>query len=487
MGQMDNTESTPQQALLDIKREMQDLQDKQRELLRELERVGTSLEHTQTRYAELTNRCAPISSLPDELLAKIFALSQDPAPALPVQFKPLEVIVSQVTQRWRRISISNPILWRIISIRTSRSTVKLATYLERSRPRPIDVHLQIRQRSTLNQDTLSDIRSDVERIMLLLLRHSIRLAAFRVTSDSRKGLNAIIPRLRDLSVPLLHSITLHLLTTDERYNIVEHRPDSEHSFYDIFRRSAPLLSTITLDGIGLGSLMPPLRSLVHLEIRNCHHFSSNSLLTERQLREVLAASQRLVRLVFFDSILDSAAWHDSSLMHMPCLREIELGRLHAHTSGILSHLSAPNLQKLTIRGQTNEIDILEAFVMAPEVARGNLTYGNLWSLSLFDVASNRHIWDLMFQIFPSITHFTSHTSSSAQFRLMASTLSASEPDSVPWPDLSVLAICAQGHDEDTMQTLITTRQAAGAPIKSVHVHFGGYQWLREKVELVLSG
>ena len=462
---------------------MQDLQLKQRDLLLELERVGASLGHAQTRYAELTNCCAPISSLPDELLAKIFALSQDPAPALPVQLKPLEVIVSQVTQRWRRISISDPALWKMISIRTSRSIVKLATYLERSRPHPIDVHLQIRQSSHLNQD----IRSDVDRIIVLLIRNSFRLAAFRVTSDSRKGLNAIIPRLRDLFVPLLHSITLHLLTTDERYNIVEHRPDSEHSLYDIFRRSAPLLSTITLDGIGLGSLMPPLHSLVHLEIRNCHHFSSNSLLTERQLREVLAASPRLTRLVFFDSILDSAAWQDPSLIHMPCLREIELGRLHAHTSGILSHLSAPQLQKLTIRGQADESDILDAFVMAPEVTRGNLTYANLWSLSLFDVASSRHVWDLMFQIFPSITHFTSHTSSPAQFSLMACTLSASKPDSVPWPDLSVLAVCAQGHDEDMMRTLITTRQAAGAPIRSVHIHFSGYQWLREKVELVLSG
>lgn len=480
---MGDTETSPRQALLGVRTEMQDLQHKQRELLRQLELVGTSLEHAETRYAELTNRCALISSLPDELLAKIFALCQDPAPALPVELKPVEVIVSQVTQRWRRISINDPALWKTISIRTSRSTVKLATYLERSRPHPIDVHLQIRQSSHLNQD----VRSDIDRIMVLLLRHSSRLAAFRVTSDSRKGLNAIIPRLRDLSVPLLHSITLHLLTTDERYNIVEHRPDSEHSFYDIFRRSAPLLSTVTLDGIGLGSLMPPPHSLVNLEIRNCHHFSSNSLLTERQLREVLAASPRLTRLVFFDSVLDSSAWQDSSLMHMPCLREIELGRLRSHTSGILSHLSAPQLQKLTIRGQMDEFDILEAFVMAPEITRGNLTYANLWNLSLFDVASNRHVWDLMFQIFPSITHFTSHTSSSAQFSLLASTLSASEPDSVPWPDLSVLAVCAQSYDEDAMQTLVTTREAAGVPIKSVNLYFSGYQWLRDRVELVFTG
>lgn len=111
---MGDTETSPRQALLGVRTEMQDLQHKQRELLRQLELVGTSLEHAETRYAELTNRCALISSLPDELLAKIFALCQDPAPALPVELKPVEVIVSQVTQRWRRISINDPALWKTI-------------------------------------------------------------------------------------------------------------------------------------------------------------------------------------------------------------------------------------------------------------------------------------------------------------------------------------------------------------------------------------
>jgi hypothetical protein len=79
------------------------------------------------------HRVAPICRLPDDVVADFLEMGQS-------LFDPgFGLIVSHVSQQWRRVAVNLPILWsNVIRITSSQSLDKLETYLTRSQQRPVD-------------------------------------------------------------------------------------------------------------------------------------------------------------------------------------------------------------------------------------------------------------------------------------------------------------------------------------------------------------
>src|ERR1700692_4208520 len=70
---------------------------------------------------KLSNRTAPVASVPNEILSAIFHAGcllprSDPSFDNKLWEPPFEILVSQVTQHWRNVAIATPGLWTQIYV-----------------------------------------------------------------------------------------------------------------------------------------------------------------------------------------------------------------------------------------------------------------------------------------------------------------------------------------------------------------------------------
>ncbi|KAF9223847.1 hypothetical protein BS17DRAFT_705029, partial [Gyrodon lividus] len=119
------------------------LQARKQELTKEAFQVQYSILTLQSRIAQITNETAPISRLPSDVLAIIFEesrrlLHQWPGPRRPL---PIEVQLSHVCARWRRVALSTPSLWTTIRVPIFHREIAVRTYFQRCNQCPLDIHL----------------------------------------------------------------------------------------------------------------------------------------------------------------------------------------------------------------------------------------------------------------------------------------------------------------------------------------------------------
>ncbi|KAH6887259.1 hypothetical protein BKA70DRAFT_75098 [Coprinopsis sp. MPI-PUGE-AT-0042] len=120
------------------------------------------------------------------------------------------VVLTHVCARWRSLAISTPKLWAKISVRwpKPRNVPMLATWLQRSAQRPLD--LQLTQHSA---DVNSRNTSAIRDIFYLLLAnsHRWRRLSLRLYADTGPLFRAIYEHQHWASSSVLEEVSLHLL------------------------------------------------------------------------------------------------------------------------------------------------------------------------------------------------------------------------------------------------------------------------------------
>ena len=208
------------------------------------------------------NALAPISSLPPEVFATIFALLRVRVVSVSVAYTlggnpdrpdPLASLrVAHVCHQWREIALNHPLLWSHVDF-TTFTSAGAAEILARAEQAPL--HLQARLfTGHWNDDRISAFQNEVQDRVSLICRLGIGADFFHL-HRILQGLVSSAPTLEFLS---LFSLERDRNRIGERVAI----PDT------LFNGSTPRLSWLELWNCSISWKSPLLAGLKHLEIRS---------------------------------------------------------------------------------------------------------------------------------------------------------------------------------------------------------------------------
>jgi hypothetical protein len=321
-------------------RRMRILQAKKAELLLEVEEVERELGKVQARHARLLNDETASSKLPHELLASILQMCQGiwVKNTSKGRGKPFEVAASHVSHRWRAVALGTPLLWNVIDLHISaRRNVKenalqwLAAYLTRSGECFLDISLHIAVDGVAHQ-FLSPLVQNA---------HRWRYLSLFLTWGGPDDIRTLFS---EVSAPNL--VHLSIRVGNDYDSTDAPRTEYPSTCSPILSGGAPVLSSIRLSGKVIGNIAPPLGAVTTLYVEA---FPRN-LMSHSQFRTMLASVPCIVNLSLsgLNIRLPRDPLADSSPFSIPTLRSL---RLHGNaTPGhrLLSLLTLPNLESLTL-------------------------------------------------------------------------------------------------------------------------------------------
>lgn len=219
-------------------------------------KADTTLER---EYALGKNRIAPVSKLPDELLIIIFLEASKGRFFSRLQrddmwLPPIEIIISHVAQRWRRVALGSPMLWtHIIAAAENSHEALFSTCLERSGQLPFHLGVDL---CDAKLDPLNNFRFITYFPAWLWVApylHRAQSLHIRCCSSwilSYWAQDAFVRR-----VPLLESFTIW-----KGADGVLLRPGG------FFLAGAPKLSSLRFEGVHLRGFLPPLGKITFLSL-----------------------------------------------------------------------------------------------------------------------------------------------------------------------------------------------------------------------------
>jgi len=230
-----------------------------------------------TQIARITNRNAPIYSLPNEIITAIFNAG------IPTS-KKFPILVSHITHHLREVALSSPSLWKRIHISSPRSFDRVDAYVHRSKCCLLEIAVYAakgRFKFNLPQSLLS---------------HITRWRYFQIISPHRShtGFREVLEQLSGVSAPHLEQMCIqtHLFS-----------PQFSGGVPHLFAGGAPVLSKVTLRGIPISPNLLPLMAITSLEIMQ------HSFLNYRQLCQFLLAAPLLMDLTIWQQ---TTMWGDRS-------------------------------------------------------------------------------------------------------------------------------------------------------------------------------
>ena len=319
---------------------IQSLQGRKDVLHKELEVVDLDLRTLQAQHSRLLNADTAIYKLPNELLAEIFMLCADNRfwPILPKRncssFHLFQVVVSQVSRRWREVALGAPLLWNVINLKVVRPInhrqghilSQLEAHCERSATCFLDITVEFQ------------LDADMASFCKLLGRYSERWRRLSVLTSFQE-MDDIQNMLVDAKAPILEHLSLSLGT-----GTVSSR--QQPSVISAILSSSPRLSFLRLAGKALGTTHPPTSSVttLHLDgwVRRC--------MTEELFKSILEGAPLLVNLSL--NMIDlphprdpSVITQSTTLMH---LRSLRIRGPCTPVSRLMSLVDMPRLQSLTL-------------------------------------------------------------------------------------------------------------------------------------------
>ncbi|KAJ6588330.1 hypothetical protein B0H19DRAFT_1366968 [Mycena capillaripes] len=318
--------------------EFRELTMKEAEIVEQLTEVRTAKQRLRRLVAEKKNLYAPIFTLPDELLVGVVEAAQKSADPGSV---PIEVVASQVSQRFRWAVFGASSLWSALELRWGAKSdeERFAAYLERSRTCTLSVNLKYN--SYHGQDECS--YEEVFDLLGTIARHISRIRRL-VLHCGGMGLN-----LLDAVYPFerLHAPCLEYLDIYWHPSELDDWQDAE-TYLSIFNGGAPSLTTLKLYDVyptASYGRNPWLSSLTSLDVR-CTFSSVDTC--------ILASCPQLVE-VTFDASAYFTLEPPVQIYSMPALRSFSalcLGseRPDALITGLIDSIYAPELEILQFSG-----------------------------------------------------------------------------------------------------------------------------------------
>lgn len=422
----------------------------------------------QSQHAKFLNSRTPVCSLPREILSWIFELTQAAEIAeaasddcdiddASVHILSFEVLISHVSSHFRSVALSTRKLWRSIDITLVQSIESIAAYISRSDGCGLLVRIKFDEEEP-SEDELANF--DV------ILPHSVRYHRLVVHIVNEAMDNPIIRHFIGRDVPMLEHLSIS----------VDEVQETTMADAGIFR-SAEKLSFVRLRGLAMSLFRPPLNVVTTLHLEQTLplpiHFTT--------FFQILTASPFLANLSVYGDIV--SAWSGTAnQIDLPNLRSLRIcGVSGMIYSGLLLGINAACLDSLVLKN-AQEFD-LENFWASPNVFK----FPQLHSLTFCDFEFSSHAYADVFRAFPTITKFTTYSSTTPVILLL---LAQPTQVDIPWPDLHTLTFLLHLDDDDLITDVVRNREAVGRPL--VRLRLGTphhpsvlrqYNWLQENVVL----
>ncbi|KAF7976982.1 hypothetical protein HWV62_5067 [Athelia sp. TMB] len=318
---------------------------------------------TKIRRANILNSSAPAYSIPTELLSAIFKVGH--SENSDEYETPFELIVSQVSSRWRETSLNTPSLWTRIRRRAYQARLNaIEMYLQRSKAVHFELVIQVGVPSDeifgnqgwpydkLDCDSVSEccalVVPSMDRCNRIDLTFSTepkwRGQPFEQSGNMAFGI--IMQHFGSLAAPVLRSINVDW--GEEMYF-------RSGSFQQIFTGGAPLLTSIKMLQVGMHLCVPPLSSVqsIHLYLPVGPHGPGR---TCREFCDMLSAATSLLHLMVIGEIIHS--WTPVASATLPYLQTLSIGIQRKgyygtmdepQFSGLLNTITAPSLELLLMQ------------------------------------------------------------------------------------------------------------------------------------------
>jgi len=368
------------------------------------------------------NTNTPISSLAPELLSLIFQLTFDST-----DDETIPVNLSQVSQTWRDVATSNPLLWNRFTISLPLNVEATALKLKRSKESLLDLYIivpylsaKVFNLSGLSVPTFNEYR-DLSRELSRSYHRCRRLRIEGTFKDAPNLLQLVIAPLLEMAMPYLEEFTL---------NGESNGQDADFKTDQIFT-DAPRLRKVCLGGHGLLYFRPPTFHITTLHLVETGDYYPYSLFAS-----LLQSIPCLIFLAIYDGLLDSNRRSTDLLFSECAVPKLEslfvTGGMFA-VSELLLFLSAPNLRELVIAPAVDsDLDVLHAWNQSKSPR-----FPNLQSLTISpDDSSSFIIFKVASECFPGLKRLV--IPNMAYERQFEEYFGASNPPL--FPDLRELAV-----------------------------------------------
>ena len=234
-----------------------------------------------------------VHSLPNEMLTEIFV-----AATFASEESRLDVphILSQVSSRWRAIVLNTSLFWTFIVITfpfTAKQVAQAKAALARSKTRPIDVHIDVRDPEwtwEFDGDYHAVGSVDMVQIMEWLGPSHPRWRSLSVFTDNWEPMQTFLAYSTMFSaLPALEALSLN--RCNAYAGVPGTTPDSVAPA-ELFGGDAhlPKLRHVVLSGVHIDYSCSGFKDLISLDLRHQSHGASPSL---RELHQILSASPGL--------------------------------------------------------------------------------------------------------------------------------------------------------------------------------------------------
>ncbi|KAF7980802.1 hypothetical protein HWV62_36885 [Athelia sp. TMB] len=454
----------------------------------ELEKLEKQIKVAQRELCSLHNSDAPISTLPDEVLAMVF----EEGVVLNSSEGHFGSLMSHVTHRWRSVALATPRLWSEIvwSIPcTVQEIERVSTFLSRTGTSPVEIHF-------LPYVSASASRKIPSEFIQLIYNHISHCAHIYIWDIDSCYLSIVLEGLSCHQAPMLRSIVLGI---DRGY--FEPRPilNAHISPFE-----APLLTTAHLSWIQASDLafcLPAFENLATLKLthlyindreeKECLSFRDTLMAMPRlycldlQLRmsvgsfglyEVLLHTIEFLRIDACQGALEGVinSIHAKSLTTLYLVRRDDLGETRfAGEENWASHF--PSLQHLILENGIQEPQDLDVISRRfPSIKR--FTYGLPWGSEAGHVG---HVLD-------SICLAAKHDDNETDISMPHSNIGRPV---IPWPELDTIAFSTLD-ETDTSITMLYERisklQSAGYHIRKLKLPKRIFARVREDIEHLQS-
>lgn len=451
---MGTGKDTPQSALFSLARDIERMENIIAEHHRQIDVLNTSLRRAKNNYNHIHNQLAPISSLPNEMLSAIFEAGCTLPPSGSPE-RPFEILVSQISQRWRYIAINTPGLWTKITLKPPclPSSVDMATsYIQRSKVSALDIFVHI-DGEAYHTLTLGDIST----VCHIILPHADRWHRIHIDCNWRGGFRFFLDQLPAEALRL-QCIKIHCTFDDAS--------GEDDMPRHIFNAGAPRLTCILLNGVRLQDCLPPLTAITHLQFHDIYETIETT-----RLHSLFSGLSALTHLVINADIYTE--WTELESVKLPSLHSLHI-RPNEDSDvipGFLMVVAAPALQFLLLEALLP----VEAVALAHNIP--DTKFPSLHSLTILRFEHNLDdsdvtppIWQMLIRAFPAVTHFTLSCNKINTFcESLDERYSLESSDKAPlWPQLHTLTLLNQPWKPRCIPDITLICNALSARIASSH-------------------
>jgi len=311
--------------------------------------VVRELAFRRAQWKLLLWRIFPINDLPFEILVNIFTLAILSHSSREVTRSRLAV--ASVCKRWRRIVLDSPSMWSIIEFKGKPPFNASVLALQRSKNAPLILLIDVRD-GLWQKEQIETEGVFTSADMTVLMSHIIpalgRVYELYILCDTWKVVLAALTSLRDVAVPAL--CRFEVLRSGKAYVSFARNtiPPELLQPMTLFRRGAPRLNHVSLDGVHVNWETTPFKNMRNLEMRK---MAVEVMPHLKVFRKMMLGSTTLRTLVLEGS---GPQWVEEELdgwkpVELPCLENLTLGDFAVDYGVFMLRLfTAPKLRRLTL-------------------------------------------------------------------------------------------------------------------------------------------